>query len=187
MFELTVKAHQGGAGSGPVYIAYFTEQEALSIIRAELEAAGLKLNDTPPDYTAFDSNTSRRYGLDLFDGEKGVAVAYLAMDAADEDWRWRWNDEKNTSVRIEREFRRKYEDIIIGVFYGQWERVGNGRPSWADQDWASELEYTVKEVTDETKAEAREILAERLAEQAQAFIRSLQRRGILEETEWEVD
>jgi len=40
--------HHGGAGGGPIYVAHLTEQEALTIIRDQLEEVGLNLNEVQP-------------------------------------------------------------------------------------------------------------------------------------------
>jgi len=174
--NLTVRTHNGGDGGGPVYVAYLTEWEALSIIRAEAEAAGLRLNDTPPDYKADADGII--VGLDLFDENKQVALAYVNPE---DTGRWGWEyDAKNLAVAAERELRQKYEDIKFGVFYVTGETVGWGRPSWADEDWAAGQQWSEKEVTEENKAEAGKNIEENLKAQVQQFIRSLQRQGILD-------
>jgi len=41
---LTFRAHYGGTGFGPFYVAYITEQEAFGFIREQLESAGLNFD-----------------------------------------------------------------------------------------------------------------------------------------------
>ncbi|MCL2837706.1 MAG: hypothetical protein FWE04_01375 [Oscillospiraceae bacterium] len=65
--------HHGGAGMA-MYIVHLTEQEALGIIRPQLEAAGLNFSAEPPSETV--EVDRRNISLDLFDAERNVAVAH---------------------------------------------------------------------------------------------------------------
>jgi len=103
--------HHGGSGAA-MYIVHLTEQEALNIVRSQLEAAGLNFSAEPPNETV--EVDRRNISLDLFDGERNVAVAHVNT--------WR---EANLFVE-------KWEcdcddlDITIGVFqteeFERWDR-----------------------------------------------------------------
>ena len=67
--RLSFSTHNGGAGSGPMYVVHLTEQEAFGIIRARLEEAGLNFG-AGSDYGV--GIGERRF--DLFDEERGVAI-----------------------------------------------------------------------------------------------------------------
>ena len=54
--DAKVRMHNGGSGS-TFYVVYLTEQEALSAIRAEAEAAGLELSE--------ESFVERRFGMEI--------------------------------------------------------------------------------------------------------------------------
>ena len=96
-------SHHGGAGGLPFYVVHLTEQEALGIIRAQLETAGLNLGAIPPNYdvTVYGQNI----GIDLFDEERNVAVVKMEQG---------WSREG--ARRVEQEFSNQM-DINVGVFY----------------------------------------------------------------------
>jgi hypothetical protein len=182
--DLVIRTHHGGGGAGPFYVVYLTEQEALSIIRAQAEAAGLRFNAAPPDYTVDALSMLRgiEIGIDLFDGEKGVALALI--DGADNYDTLRWVDTGSVLREAAREFEKQDENIHAGVFmsYGQW-------ISW---DWhlqlsESGLAPSPPPMTDEEKTEAGKAAEEQLRAQVREFITTLQRHGITEITEPEVD
>ena len=178
--DITVRAHYGGAGGGPSYVAYLTEQEALSIIRAEAEAAGLRFNDTPPDYSVDIwedgwGGDDSKIGLDLFDKDKAVAVAYTNMGIHWDVLRWMWN--VDIVGETTKAFEKQYKDVTVGVFYDSGETVG----------WDSYSPENAKEVTEEAKAEAGKNLEEQLRAQVREFIKLLQEKGILEAAGHESD
>jgi len=168
--DLYLRFHTGGAGAGPFYVVYLTEQEALGIIRAQLEAVGLNFNDTPPRRHGVNINRyhawrGRRLGLDLFDKENNVAIAQLLV--------WDINllprEDKSISANaIAREFNGQRHGISVGVFYNPGTIINN------PGNRLSEEELT------ERKAQARPILEERLAEQVDRLIFFLQVAGILD-------
>jgi hypothetical protein len=87
------RMHGGGSPPAPFYIVQFTEQEALEIIRLQLEAAGLNFDIIPSD---------ERY---LFDSEKNVAISYLSSRG--------WEDSR-VRERIITDIEK--ENIIMGFF-----------------------------------------------------------------------
>ena len=80
--------HHGGAGGGPIYVAHLTEQEALEIIRDQLEEVGLNLNEVQPPLSVmvegiyeegFDGEEAHRLLRDdiemhLLDEENGIGI-----------------------------------------------------------------------------------------------------------------
>ena len=146
--------HHGGGGSNPTYIVHLTEQEALTIIQTQLEAAGLSFGATPPKYTV-DVN-QRVFGipriveLGLFDSERNVAVANIHG--------WCWGDGGFVEQAVA-DFAEQ-TDITIGVFQAgtinKWERT-----------------------TRAERAESRAMLEENLTAQVQEFIEFLRDEGLL--------
>jgi len=164
--------HHGGAGASPMYVVHLTEQEALAMIRNELEAVGLNFESEIPSYTIEHwggERWERNVGIDLFDEEKNVAITFINMysDAISSvDWdngggggshRWR-------AEYIATEFGEAYPDVIFGVFYNP----RRGR-EWRHRD--RERPHTDEEI---------EILTERLERQIHAFIEQLREAGIVE-------
>ena len=101
--------HHGGEGFSPVYVVYLTEQETLSIIRAEAEAAGLRLNSVPPDYTV-NTSSGAIVRLNLFDEEKNVAISLIPVS---------WGGQRSHSSSIERvteRFAEHNKDISVSLF-----------------------------------------------------------------------
>jgi len=176
-FDVTVRMHHGGAGF-PFYVVYLTEQEALNIIRTEAEAAGLRFDSVPPDYTVnimraiLGDNARDRPGmdirLDLFDEEKNVAFVYLDGGPLRHLFQRRLAIRpliENPERQITEGFAEHNEDISVGVFIdrGTWPRgkLVDGK------------------LTDETRTETGRILAENLTAQVREFIESLRAQGIL--------
>lgn len=132
---LRLRSHHGGGGSMPFYVVHLTEQEAQSIIRAQLEAAGLRFDATPPNYTVDFWAVS--IGLHLFDEEKGVAIAHIS-----------WKDNhfpffSRGGNRLAKEtatgFAQQTDDISIGVFFNPGRNFGSeGRREWEDMVWQIE-------------------------------------------------
>jgi len=81
--DVEVRLSHGGSGFA-FYVVHLTEQEMLNILRAELSAAGLNFNDTPPAYTVewefFDDfpNGMRTLNLRLswFNAEKNIGIIF---------------------------------------------------------------------------------------------------------------
>jgi len=141
-----------GAGTGSIGCemivppVFMSEQEALAIIRSISEAAGLNLSAslTPPAYRATDNRTDSEYageqdyalvlgggkvGLDLYDKNKNVAVAYISMREAgakyvdsagetieDPHGSAYYNPRELARLTIE-DFAKQRGDISIGVLY----------------------------------------------------------------------
>jgi len=163
--EFDLRVHFGGSGAGPQYVVHFTEQEAFGIIRTQLEAAGLNFGTTPPSHTVEvtwvdplgHGNTRMTTGLDLYDAERGVAIALSERGG--------WFAEQ-TQQRFERD--RQTRNLNVHVFYNPGESMDN-------QWWEGETEPP----TPTQKAAAAPALRENLTVQVQTFIEFLQAEGIL--------
>jgi len=192
-FDLETRFHWGGVGIA-FYVIYITEQEALNIIRAQLEAAGLNFGTTPPDYTAGWQNI----GLDLFDEDKGVAIAQL--ERFGENARTNWKKDSRDANHITGEFAEQ-TDLAVGVFYTpgvlqsdiesegtilglEWEKALN--PLIRDEEWVQENPFNINWFTPEAQANARTIIRENLTTQANEFIAFLQSEGIIGDSPQEI-
>ena len=187
-FDLTIRVHYGGSGAGPFYVAHLTEQEALSIVRAQLEAAGLDLSATPPDYGIGGGvDDWLNIGLDFYDAEKGVAAALISAEDANR----RFSATGREFARLVANEFSIQTDMPVGVFYNPGETIsGDGRwvedgddwtfieGRWVEDgdDWVF-VEHELDE--EERKAAAGTILEERLAVQVQVFVALLRERGIV--------
>lgn len=71
--------HHGGAGEGPIYVVYLTEQEVLGIIRSQLEAAGLKMSEISSGDLIYvgDRWYRQAVGMELFDERNNVGVVVI--------------------------------------------------------------------------------------------------------------
>jgi len=208
--ELNLRLHTGGSGSGPFYVVHLTEQEAQSIIRAQLESAGLRFNDTPPSLTPSPDPVhpydrfgidAEQLGLNLFDEERGVAVAHISWD--NNNIQFFSHGGSHTAELIAEEFAQLIDDISVGVFFNPGLHLGESREwlernlYWAlhgaensryaaererQQELAEQLQQQLDEhesPTPEQKAEAREVLIEQLTAQVQEFLDLLRSQGIV--------
>ena len=167
-FDISVRIHGGGDGTPAVYVAYLTEQEALGIIRAQLEAAGLTFGATPPGYRA-EEEFWFDFGLDLYDEEKGVAVA-LVEDRCFGWWCCCYTE------RITESFAEQ-TDMPIGIIPNPYEVLSDSRQPafW----WPEDGEEWVYGYDPEQAAAAGTSLYRQLSAQVQAFIELLREQGIL--------
>ena len=105
------RLHGGGGLPTPIYVVHFTEQEALGIIRARLEEAGLDFNFEPPKYTIdwdwYWGEGEDELALDLIDEQKNVAVIYRVNHGP---------PRRNFDMQIEEAFRVQIDNITVGVF-----------------------------------------------------------------------
>jgi len=202
--DIEIRAHYGGSGAGPHYVAYITEQEVFSFIRAMLEEAGLDFSTTPPDYSIevdeWWGPLGKPLGLDLYDDEKNVAVSFIG--------------EKGRSIvtssrQIVESFMEQF-GLTTGVFrnLGEsafddlternkwmellWEEHGDGDDGNWQKKWALSDEFRDDPIFGEKAYEAmrdrvfaenesdyRKILIENLTTLTQTFIDRLEGDGIL--------
>jgi len=155
----------------PEYVAHFTEEEAIEIIRNRLEEAGLAFASEVPLYSVETwgggNRWGRNVGIDLFDEDKNIAITLINMyeDAAssisDDGGGFSHNWEAN---HVKTELSENFEEINFGVFYN---------PALI-REWR-----TQNRKRSHTTAE-NEILTERLETQVQEFIAQLQEAGIID-------
>jgi len=155
------------------YVAHFTEQEAIDIIRVQLEAAGLNFDSVVPSYTVESLGGGNRWngnvGIDLFDEQRSVAITLIntyentTSSIIDQvgNIAYHWN-----ANHIETEFSEQYEGIFFGVFYNS-----SSIREWQDQNRRSRRPHTVEEI---------EFLTELLETQVQDFIEQLRAEGIID-------
>ena len=179
-FDLVIRIHGGGGGFAS-YVVHMTEQEALGIIRRQLEAAGLRFSNTPPNYIAFeDDSWMPSVGLDLFDARNNVAISHLNLNESDIPF-GPWGSDAAQSFR---EAFESQTDITVGVFYTSvvhtgWDAMGD----WIEDEEGEWVHVPARQPTArqraEAKAEARPILEERLNDQIQEFIDFLRSERII--------
>jgi hypothetical protein len=174
--ELNLRLHTGGSGFGPFYVVHITEQEALGIIRALLEAKGLDFNAEPPPYSvdfAWDSTI----GLDLFDSEKNVAISHISWE--ENNTPFFSHGGSHLSEEIAKEFAELASDISVGVFFNPGEFLGFSEHwwGWEQEGWEEYGEY--EPPTEESKEEAKAALIKNISEQVQEFISFLQAEGVI--------
>jgi len=174
--DLNLRTHFGGAGHGPIYVVHITEQEALGIIRTQLEAAGLNFDATPPEYIIESGFGSRDIGFDLYDEEKGVAIAHLSWEDNNQRF-FSWGG-SDLAERLTEEFTEKTGDISVGVFFNPGKELGRGQ-AWLDQENERWLRRISMRNTNRQKEEAKAALTENITSQVQAFIDLLQAEGIV--------
>ena len=192
--ELDIRIHIGGRAFVPFYVVHITEQEALAIIRAKLETAGLNFGTTPPDNTV--STGWQSAGIDLYDEEKGVAISQISWEINSMGFGASPLGDGHLAERTAREFSQQLEDTTVGVFFNPGKRFGMSytlQELWQTDEFRGRIgELADQSITDhernlreegfatpEAAAEAKEILIDRLLTQVQTFIDFLQEEGIL--------
>jgi len=195
---------------------FMSEQEALAIIRNESEAGGLSFGAKPPNYIATSNEGSPedkwqadyvlgngKVGLDLYDSEKEVAIAYISMKSAGEIYLPDKNgNQMMSSVESFRskelaeltadDFSRQKGDISVGVLYepgtnydlvGEyWAKVSELDAKYYDEKTNSMLEEyweKIEEVRQEYDIIMKERIEEDLRNQIRDFIEWLQGQGII--------
>jgi len=156
--ELTLRLHHGGGGF-PFYVVHITEEEAFSMIRAQLEAAGFNFDAIPPAYTVdFGAPFSPAFGLSLFDKDKNIAISHITWE--DNNIPFFSHGGSRLALDVAEKFRQQTDDISVGVFF---------TPSVSPKDeW-----WTVGDVnslTAEGRAEARAQIEAELTTQVREFI-----------------
>ena len=162
--------HHGGSGGAPLYVAYLTEQEAIGIVRAELELAGISFTEDAPPYHIEIDDTEvwgdiHHVGINLFNEVHNIGLSIVEPDVFHIPFSRFEMDE--VSGQIEHEFEENYPDLSLGLFCNPTSWIGWG---YGDDD----------AVTAEEKAEARERLVANLVDQVQAFTHQLREAGIID-------
>ena len=164
--------HHGGSGGAPLYVAYLTEQEALGIIRAQLEEAGIPFDDALPSYSIEVDETDLRgqlhhIELSLFNENNNIAISIINPQSFSIPFSSRWGMEE-VGKEIANEFEQQYPHISVSFFcnpdgwVGNWGRDGNTN------------------VTNRERRAARQSLIDNLVIQTQGFIEHLREEGIIE-------
>ena len=154
----------------PEYVAHFTDQEAIDIIRVQLEAVGLNFDSAVPLYNVELWGGGRRWsqnvGIDLFDEERNVAITFINMykDATSSVVEEGGGVYGGMINRFETEFSENFEGVYFGIFYNsavlrEWRTQNRRRP---------------------LNNEEIERLTERLEAQVQNFIYQLREEGIID-------
>ena len=195
--------HGSGTGSiGCDMVAppvFLSEQEALAIIKSVAETEGLTFGDKPPEYTATKneiearSNREKNYilgngniGLDLYDDEKGVAVTYISMEAAEQIYHdGPWSSATLYAPRelaelTAEDFAAQQGDITIGVFYDpnkSWESEEHQKIFAEYNNHNSEKSW--EERVEQYKHDVKLLIEENLRAQVRDFIEWLQGQGII--------
>jgi len=128
----------GAFGGVPLMDPYavLSEQEAFAIINSAAASAGLNFSADPPDYTATKNKTGNKYlvgdeyceeelgdgsvGLNFYDRDKRVAVAYIPMGEATEMPLTSTviiHRPRELAELVAEDFSRQKGEITIGVFY----------------------------------------------------------------------
>ena len=199
--------HGEGTGAmGCVMIVpavFLSEQEAYAIILSETESAGLNLNTKRhTGYTATQNESAEQWGkenkyalgdgnvgLDMYDIDKQIGVAYISMNAAEKQYLPDKDGNQMMSSVTEYlprelaelsvdDFAKQHGDITVGVFYDpgrDWENEEHQRIleefNNSEKDWAEKE----KQYEKDTKA----VIEEDLREQVRDFIEWLQAQGII--------
>ena len=169
--------HHGGAGGGPIYVVYLTEQEALAIIRDQLEAVGLNLNEVlPPQSVTIDGV----YVEDDWSGESFEMFRNdLEMQLLDEEHQigvalvnryWGWAQNSPCTIATKARIAQTFSDehgILVGTFFRR--SVGIGWGYWDEED-----------VDEAEIATARTRIENEISDQVESFIHQLREQGKIE-------
>jgi len=196
--DLELRSHMGGGGWAS-YIVYLTEQEALGIIRSQLEAAGLDFGAQQPDnkLTLVNCESDGRnsfvigdtevgwccddgywcwelkVGIDLLDSEKGVAVSATRESYLPD----------SAATVISDGFAVQLPGIRVGLFLRPNQTIGSGGYERDEElgtgfyNWPNEDDMEAK-VIEDGEAIALNLISN-LTEQTQQFIALLREEGIL--------
>ena len=160
--------HGGGRAGSPTYVVHLTEQEALNIIREELEAVGLRFNSTPPAYTV--DLWVRDARIHLFDEEKSIGIVQLTPEESN----IRFSAQgRELAEQIEKTFAEQASDIIIRVFYSPGENLGRGLGDISSNGLG-------EEPSREHQQAAAPELREQLIAQVHDFLDMLREQGVID-------
>jgi len=148
--------HHGGAGGAPMYVVQLTEQEAIGIIRAQLEEVGLNFDEPKkPYHVRIDWDTAE---IILVHEEKDIRIALV-----DRWWGW-GNEEREMERRIEftnsaiKQFEYEFDITVDRIIF-----------SLQDEVWTRDDEPGRKEEIEED-----------IIQQVHNFIEQLREEGIVE-------
>jgi len=172
-FDVEIRTHWGGAGAGPFYVAYLTEQEALGIIRNRLCEAGICFDSPVPDYTATaqvpQAGTTTTATLSLFDASTRQGIVFPAPNWHDR-FPWRNISPEQIEDALQQNFARRFN--VSATFMWNPGRSMCDGVLWGDRN----VEPTF---TEAEKQDAGARLQEQLHAQIDAFLRHLRSESIL--------
>jgi len=145
--------HYGGAGEAPMYVVHLTEQEALGIIKSQLEAAGLNFDEPSQPYHVQINWTDAE--IVLANEEKDLKIALVNR------W-WEWLDSEAERLEFVEYAREQFSEdfgIYVDAFFF----------NSADELWSYDG-------SEELRAE----FEEDLTRQVQDFIQQLRDEDIIE-------
>jgi len=167
--------HHGGGGGAPIYLVHLSENEAGAILLARLKYFGLKLDSHMP-YNSPLFNSWNRYlneilyniiEFSMYNSSLDVGIVFLDRTAS-----------IYFAQRLSESFN-EISDMTIGVFYNDVRFFGRSE-YWSDLTTEERMNYTPTEFTAEQLEPHRELLRQRMIDQADEFIADLRERGILE-------
>ena len=170
-YDVEVRAHWGGSGAGPFYVAYLTEQEALGIIRNRLCEAGICFDAPVPNYVATAETpwSEATATLALYDERTGLGIVFPATWW--DEFRWGISHEQIEGA-LRQDFAQRFN---IPAIFMQNPGEGVGEGNWWEGD--------VQPPTDEEAREAGPILESKLLASVDTFIAQLRSEGILPSTQ----
>ena len=174
-FDIEVRAHWGGSGAGPFYVAYLTEQEALGIIRNRLCEAGICFDAPVPNYVAtadteWSAEVTAR--LALFDERTRQGIVFPASWW--EELRWGMMTHEELVEALQQDFRERF-NLSVAFLSNPGESIGDYDWYW-NPDWDWDFMPTF---TDEEKQRVTPLLKQELLARVDAFIAELRAEGIL--------
>ena len=172
--DLVFRLHNGGSGAA-IYVVHLTEQEAFGIIRSQLELAGLRFDDEPPNFIACKEMSN--IGLDLFDSKRNVAIAHVSWEEAYKQF---WHRSERDILK---EFEAQCNDVTFGVFFNRSTST-DFNAMWhynEDGEWVSPDPPTEEEIEAVKKCyETRQRLEQDLTQRIEAFVTALRKDGVLQ-------
>jgi hypothetical protein len=159
--DLVLHKHVSEAGR-IWYTARLTDSEAFNTVKAYLTFAGLTLDMDTPDY--FVHVQDHQIYLDLYDAERGIAVAFIGWDSIHTD-----------TVRL--------EDIVANVAF-EFSKIADinvlGIANPRISIWSPDVDKKTGLVTESEIARARMILEDQLTSHILQHVGQLIRAGLLE-------
>jgi len=182
-YGLAFRLHHGGSGGTPNYVVHLTEQEALGIIKSNLQKAGLRfdsdLSELSGEYGYYENE--RMAISNFYDSKKRVAIVHLGWSRYSN----RFGDNQASEADfmkkdLEQRAKERDEDVTFGVFYsdGTWDGLNALWYEDENGNWVQGDEPTDHEM-EKAKANAYVNLKKDLNKQVDDFVKFLKKEGIL--------
>ena len=180
-YALDIRAHFGGSGAGPVYVAHLTEQEVIGIVRTQMRNVGVYMETAPPYSVEVPSDPNslmydhehitHTVALNLFDADKRIGLAFNSTPSEQGWHNFAWVDESAVSPTFMAQ-----HNILADLIRPHGHTVLDTWGWWNDSD--EDSPPTFDGLTDEEEQEVRKILHAQLGRQLQAFVNRLHADGI---------